>query len=74
MTLDKKQLHKLIKRYIREISNPLDKEYDKGYIDGVVDLLGDLISFLDLEDLNEFADEMEKLQASIYDWEVDATW
>jgi hypothetical protein len=67
--MDKEMIQKLITRYTNDMSNPISKEYDRGYIDGVVDTLGDLITFLELDELNEFADAMEELQSAIYDLE-----
>jgi hypothetical protein len=62
-----KDLKKLIKNYQEEMKKPVNKEYDKGYIDAVVDLLGDLITFLDYDELNPFSDAMEEIQSKLYD-------
>lgn len=64
---EKDQVEVLIQRYIRSISDPINKEYDEGYIDGVVDILGDMASFLGIEGLDAFSDSMEELQTQIHD-------
>lgn len=68
--MNQEQLRILVDRYVRSITNPINKEYDTGYIDGVVDTVGDIITFFGYKDLEPFADVMEELQRRIHDGEV----
>lgn len=70
MTIDKNELIKLIKKYQKEMAIPYQEDYDKGYVDGVVDILGDLITFLDMDELNPFSDAMEEIQNTMNEWKV----
>jgi hypothetical protein len=70
MKIDRDDLYVLIGKYQEEMSTLYNEEYDKGYVDGIVDILGDLITFLDMDELNPFSDAMEEIQNTMNEWKV----